>query len=466
MLQLVKSGIASVIDQEGNQYEGSFEKWTKHGHGTLTMSNGEKYTGQWANGARHGFGILVYPDGSRFEGIFNNDQLTEEGKTFDPESDDDESETRGVTNATTSFSLPVRLAPLAGGTPDGPTKGVQQQVSPRSGEAIAASVGVMRPMNGSNHPSTAPLPSKELQRMVLTDDYTPSKQQSKSEKKAAKKIMKEMKKLEKMQQAQEHEKKKQIEALLKAEVKQKRLLAAQVKREQKKMDERHKLQAKALVQAKAEQEKKFAEMSKMQEKEMKMRLREIEWLQRENSKKVGLEKRRAEKELNEERTRLQKFEEAQREELERQQGELDAAQRTFVVQQRKALSEQRAREQALNLTQFDSIKYKAEVKRSAAKKKQKLQREAFEARTKEISRNWQLQSEQEQKNRRLQEKTTRGGVKFRDAPETSNSMLALGLPMRKQSKNGKKGTTLGRKREYSTGKEKIGVSSFDDSFDL
>lgn len=68
-------GHASVLDAEGNLYEGSFSHWKKHGKGKVRTATGEQYTGEWVDGVRQGYGTLIRPDGSRFEGLFDKSRF-------------------------------------------------------------------------------------------------------------------------------------------------------------------------------------------------------------------------------------------------------------------------------------------------------------------------------------------------------------------------------------------------------
>ena len=115
--------------------------------------------------------------------------------------------------------------------------------------------------------------SSEFDKMIATENFAPSKFKSKDEMKAAKKLVKEKKKIEKAHVQQEHKKKKQVEALLKAEVKQKRMLSAKMKREQQRLDERQKIQAKALSQAKDEQEKYLANLERQHQQLVKEKMK-------------------------------------------------------------------------------------------------------------------------------------------------------------------------------------------------
>ena len=115
--------------------------------------------------------------------------------------------------------------------------------------------------------------SHEFDKMVATDNFTPTKFKSKDEKKAAKKLVMEKKRLEKAHVEQEHRKKMQVEALLKAEVKQKRQFSAKMKREQKRLDERQKIQARALNQAKEEQEKYLSDLERQHQRLVKEKMK-------------------------------------------------------------------------------------------------------------------------------------------------------------------------------------------------
>ena len=123
--------------------------------------------------------------------------------------------------------------------------------------------------------------SREFDKMVATDNFTPTKFKSKDEKNAAKRLVKEKQRLEKAHMEQEHRKKMQVEALLKAEVKQKRQFSAKMKREQKRLDERQKIQARALNQAKEEQEKYLSDLERQHQRlvKEKMKVRRLTSLQ-------------------------------------------------------------------------------------------------------------------------------------------------------------------------------------------
>jgi len=108
---------------------------------------------------------------------------------------------------------------------------------------------------------------------TMVTGFTSAQLMSEDEKKAAKKIIMQKQRLEKAHFEQEHRKKKQVEAFLKAEVKQKRKFSAKMKREQKRLDERQKLQAKALNQAKEEQEKYLADLERQHQRLVKEKMK-------------------------------------------------------------------------------------------------------------------------------------------------------------------------------------------------
>ena len=90
---------------------------------------------------------------------------------------------------------------------------------------------------------------------------------------AAKKVIIQKQRLKKAHIEQEHRKKKQVEAFLKAEVKQKRQFSAKMKREQKRLDQRQNLQAKALNQAKQEQEKYLGDLERQHQRLVKEKMK-------------------------------------------------------------------------------------------------------------------------------------------------------------------------------------------------
>jgi len=115
--------------------------------------------------------------------------------------------------------------------------------------------------------------SGEFDKMVATDNFAPTKFRTKDEKKAASKLVREKQRLMKAHLEQEHRKKMQVEALLKAEVKQKRQFSAKMKREQKRLDERQKIQAKALNQAKEDQEKYLTDLERQHQRLVKEKMK-------------------------------------------------------------------------------------------------------------------------------------------------------------------------------------------------
>lgn len=90
---------------------------------------------------------------------------------------------------------------------------------------------------------------------------------------AAKKVIIQKQRLKKAHIEQEHRKKKQVEAFLKAEVKQKRQFSAKMKREKQRLDQRQHLQAKALNQAKQEQEKYLGDLERQHQRLVKEKMK-------------------------------------------------------------------------------------------------------------------------------------------------------------------------------------------------
>ena len=75
--------------ENGEKYEGQFDKGEITGKGIYIWSNGEKYEGDFVNGIKHGKGIYIWPDGCRYEGEYNNGiregkgkYIWEDGKIF------------------------------------------------------------------------------------------------------------------------------------------------------------------------------------------------------------------------------------------------------------------------------------------------------------------------------------------------------------------------------------------------
>ena len=128
-------------------------------------------------------------------------------------------------------------------------------------------------LTSENDLAVAAVASGEFDKMVATDNFAPTKFRTKDEKKAASKLVREKQRLMKAHLEQEHRKKMQVEALLKAEVKQKRQFSAKMKREQKRLDERQKIQAKALNQAKEDQEKYLADLERQHQRLVKEKMK-------------------------------------------------------------------------------------------------------------------------------------------------------------------------------------------------
>ena len=52
---------------KGDVYEGSFEQFKRHGHGTYTWKNGDIYVGNWVNNRRQGQGKMTYKESGKVE---------------------------------------------------------------------------------------------------------------------------------------------------------------------------------------------------------------------------------------------------------------------------------------------------------------------------------------------------------------------------------------------------------------
>ena len=58
-----------------SQYEGTWVKDYKHGHGTQTFPDGSIYKGDFAKGYEHGHGVKLFANGNKFEGRFRFGKL-------------------------------------------------------------------------------------------------------------------------------------------------------------------------------------------------------------------------------------------------------------------------------------------------------------------------------------------------------------------------------------------------------
>lgn len=63
------------LDGNGNRYVGQLNNWKRHGEGKQVWSNGLVYEGTWENDKRAGHGSLIDFNGSIFEGTFDNDEI-------------------------------------------------------------------------------------------------------------------------------------------------------------------------------------------------------------------------------------------------------------------------------------------------------------------------------------------------------------------------------------------------------
>lgn len=98
-----KAGFARVVYQNYTIYEGHFQEFLRHGHGTLTLLDGTKHEGEWRKDDRHGSGTeywvdgtvikstyvdgvrsglveMTWPDGSRYKGQFERGRANGEGE--------------------------------------------------------------------------------------------------------------------------------------------------------------------------------------------------------------------------------------------------------------------------------------------------------------------------------------------------------------------------------------------------
>jgi hypothetical protein len=68
-----------LCDNEGNVYEGDFEKGKFNGYGHYKMCNGDIYIGEFKDGLFHGKGQYNYKNGDLFDGIFKNGKKEGQG---------------------------------------------------------------------------------------------------------------------------------------------------------------------------------------------------------------------------------------------------------------------------------------------------------------------------------------------------------------------------------------------------
>ena len=77
------SGVAIVIDEDGNRYDGVFRHGQYNGRGVLTFTDGSRYKGEFRNGDLQGSGVLTTTDGIRYEGEFHNSEFHGRGVLTD-----------------------------------------------------------------------------------------------------------------------------------------------------------------------------------------------------------------------------------------------------------------------------------------------------------------------------------------------------------------------------------------------
>jgi len=68
--------------ENGEMYDGQFDKGEINGKGLYIWSNGEEYEGDFVKGIKHGKGKYTWPDGCRYEGEYNNGIREGKGKYF------------------------------------------------------------------------------------------------------------------------------------------------------------------------------------------------------------------------------------------------------------------------------------------------------------------------------------------------------------------------------------------------
>ena len=66
----LKHGKGKNIFNDGEIYEGDFNKGKMTGTGTYQFKDKSQYTGEFLDGKMHGKGIITYPNGTKFDGNF------------------------------------------------------------------------------------------------------------------------------------------------------------------------------------------------------------------------------------------------------------------------------------------------------------------------------------------------------------------------------------------------------------
>ena len=77
------SGVAIVIDEDRNRYEGKSRGGRYNGRGVLTFTDGRRYEGEFQNGDLQGDGVLTTADGLRYEGEFRKSEFDGRGVLTD-----------------------------------------------------------------------------------------------------------------------------------------------------------------------------------------------------------------------------------------------------------------------------------------------------------------------------------------------------------------------------------------------
>ncbi|PRP85145.1 MORN repeat variant family protein [Planoprotostelium fungivorum] len=73
----VLSGSGKCIKAVGSVYEGGYVNGEKEGFGAITYDNGNRYEGKWKDGNKHGLGVDIFANGTRWEGEYTNGKKNE-----------------------------------------------------------------------------------------------------------------------------------------------------------------------------------------------------------------------------------------------------------------------------------------------------------------------------------------------------------------------------------------------------
>ena len=78
-----KEGIGHYIWQDGSEFLGEWKDNHMHGKGRYQWSDGRSYLGEWIEGLMHGYGIFTWKDGRKYEGGWYQGKKHGEGVTYD-----------------------------------------------------------------------------------------------------------------------------------------------------------------------------------------------------------------------------------------------------------------------------------------------------------------------------------------------------------------------------------------------